>query len=133
VYQKIIVSIDGRPIPWKAPFVGSRGAFSPRYREMQLFQSLITDQYQGPVLEGAVLVDLIFYFKPPKAASKAKRKMMLDGLLRPTTIPDRTNLAKLYEDCLQGIVIKNDSQIVGGVIAKFYGEKDRTEIIVRSI
>lgn len=130
---KIKVVIEGVPLPWKAPFVGSRGAYSPRYNEMKIFKSEIAHQYGGPLIETAVNVDLIFYMPIPKSTSKKKRALMISGHLRPEGPPDRTNLAKLYEDCLQQIVIGKDSRIVDGRIAKFYGEIPRTEIYIESI
>jgi Holliday junction resolvase RusA-like endonuclease len=95
--------------------------------------SSISALYKGPLIELAVNVDLRFYMPIPVNTSKKKRELMLLGLLRPTSTPDRTNMAKLYEDCLQGIVIKNDSQIVGGNISKFYDENPRIEITVEPI
>lgn len=58
---------------------------------------------------------------------------MLDNTIRPETTPDRINLGKLYEDCLQQIVIGNDSKIVDGRVAKFYGENPRTEIYIEPL
>jgi Holliday junction resolvase RusA-like endonuclease len=122
--------IEGTPIPWKAPYVGTRGAFSPRYKEMQMFRFLVKQQYKGEVLLCAVMCEMKFFMPIPKATSNKRRLLMIDGDIRPTARPDRTNCAKLFEDCLNGIVIKDDSQIVGGNISKWYGEEPRTEITI---
>jgi Holliday junction resolvase RusA-like endonuclease len=124
----IKLTIPFPPIPWKAPFVGSRGAFSPRYKEMKLIKSIISEQYHGELIESAIKCEMRFYMPIPKSASKKKRARMIAGELRPIITPDIGNLEKLQCDCLQGIVIKNDSQIVDALSYKYYGEKPRTEI-----
>ncbi len=129
----ITITIPGVPIPWKAPYVGSRGAFSPRYNEMKIIKSEIASQYNGPLIDVAVYADFFFYMPIPKNTSKKRRAAMISGLLRPEKIPDRTNICKLYEDCLQGIVIVNDAKIVDGRAAKFYGEIPSTLINIREI
>lgn len=58
---------------------------------------------------------------------------MLNGLDPPIGVPDRINLGKLYEDCLQGIVILKDSRIVGGRVDKFWGEIAETRMIINRV
>ena len=55
---------------------------------------------------------------------------MLQGKIRPICRPDRTNIGKLYEDALNGIVIVDDSQIVEGSVGKWYCERPRVEIFI---
>jgi Holliday junction resolvase RusA-like endonuclease len=129
----IEIVINGVPLPWKAPYVGSKGAYSPRYHEVQIFRKIIQDQYHGEIIDVAINCDLVFYMPIPKSVSKKKRQLMLSGSIRPEVTPDRTNMAKLYEDCLQGIVIKNDAKIVDGRISKYYSEVPRTVIVIEKV
>jgi Holliday junction resolvase RusA-like endonuclease len=131
--RQVSLNIPGIPIPWKAPYVGSRGAFSPRYKEMKIIKFEIDAQYKGPLIDTAVWVDLFFFMPIPKSTSKKKRQAMIGGFIRPTGTPDRCNLCKLYEDCLQGIVIGKDSKIIDGRVAKFYGEEPCTLIHIKEI
>lgn len=124
----IDIIVPGVPLAWKAPYVGTRGAFSPRYHACQIIKDIIRKQYKGEILDIAICVDMDFYMPIPKSTSQKKKIMMICGHLRPEGTPDRINLGKLYEDCLQGIVIKKDSRIVDGRVAKFYGEVPRTHI-----
>jgi Holliday junction resolvase RusA-like endonuclease len=124
----IKLTIPFPPIPWKAPFVGSRGAFSPRYKEMKLIKSVISTQYHGELIDGAIKCEMRFYMPIPKSVSRKKRAKMIAGEVRPTKVPDIGNLDKLQTDCLQGLVIKNDSQIVYSRSHKYYAEEPRTEI-----
>jgi Holliday junction resolvase RusA-like endonuclease len=130
---KILIRLSGIPLPWKAPYVGTRGAFSPRSEVMALFREQVKKQYQDLLIEDSVDCNLSFYMPIPQSFSKKKRALALAGILRPNKRPDRTNCAKLYEDCLNGIVIKDDSQIVGGYISKWYDEIPRTEIVVETL
>lgn len=129
----IDIVIDEIPIPWKAPYVGTRGAFSPRYEVMKLLKRIVKDQYKGEMLDIPISCDLFFYMPIPKSTSKKKRERMLEGSIRPCGPPDRTNCAKLYEDVLQDIVIKNDARIVGGVIEKWYSDRPRIEIHIEPV
>ena len=123
--------IEGLPLAWKAPFVGSHGAYSPRYNEMKIIRSIIKSQYSKDPVDFPMICDLIFFLPIPKSTSKKRRALMIEGKVRPIGPPDRTNLAKLYEDCLQGIVIMKDSRIVDGRVAKYYAEVPRTLIEIR--
>ncbi len=129
----IELQIISVPLPWKAPYVGSRGAFSPRTEVANIIKRQIASDYKGEVLQDSIGVDLIFYMPIPKATSQKKRALMISGELRPKSTPDRTNMAKLYEDILQDIVYTNDSLIADGRVAKYYGEVPRIEIKIWKI
>lgn len=122
------IEILGVPIPWKAPYVGTRGAYSPRTKMMHDTREILRVQYKGPFYTEAINVDFEFNMPIPKSTSKKKRKLMLEGKIRPTGTPDRGNLEKLYADILQGICYNNDSIIVGGKVEKWYSEIPSTKI-----
>lgn len=129
---EIRLTLNGVPLPWKAPLKGTHGFYSPRHAVNKILIEELKAQYSGEVLTNPFICDLIFYLPLPKSISEKKRKLMLSGELRPQAQGDRTNLAKAYEDLLQGIVIKNDKQIVGGKVEKWYGNEPRTEYVLRS-
>jgi Holliday junction resolvase RusA-like endonuclease len=74
----------------------------------------------APLFEGQLSITIIATFLPPKSVSKKTRAEMLSGCIRPTTKPDWDNLSKCT-DALNGIVFRDDSQIVTGRVAKIYG------------
>lgn len=129
----IRIEIVGTPLCWKAPYVGTKGAFSPRYHHMNFMRELVKQQYSGEILDVAIICDLTFFMPIPISTSKKRRLQMISGMIRPEGTPDRVNLGKLAEDFLQGIVIKNDSKIVGGRIDKYYGEEPRTVIEINKL
>jgi Holliday junction resolvase RusA-like endonuclease len=129
----IKIVIPGNPIPWRAAFVGRRGAFSPRTKILNDYRINVRSQYSGPLIESAVDCHVFCFMPIPKSTSKANRILMLEGKIRPISRPDRTNIAKLVEDSLNGIVISDDSIIVGGSVEKWYDERPRVELRIKKI
>lgn len=127
------IEIPGQPLPWKAPYVGTRGAYSIRTPVMNQLKALVKPQWKDPIIQKSdrgIRVDIDFFMAIPKSTSKKKKDLMLARKIRPVKVPDRTNCAKFYEDLLQGIVFENDSFIVEGDIRKFYDEIPRTVIYI---
>ena len=64
----------------------------------------------------------------PKSFSKKKRREALEGKVLPATKPDLKNYVAGIEDALEGVVFKNDSQIISYDCAKYYGDPPRIEV-----
>lgn len=79
-------------------------------------------QVGQPVLVGPLELQLIATATVPDSWSNKKRAAALAGELKPTGKPDLDNLAKLYADALNGILWKDDSQLVRMALEKRYGE-----------
>lgn len=58
---------------------------------------------------------------------------MLAGIMHHVKRPDTSNLTKLCEDSLTGIVFEDDSQVVEIQAKKLYGEKEKTLIMIESL
>ena len=72
---------------------------------------------------------LITAYKPiPSSVSKKKLRLMLDRLIFPGKKPDWDNIGKIICDALNGIVWKDDAQIVDGRVVKLYAEHPRVEV-----
>ena len=91
------------------------------------------EQYDGPLLQGALGVSMFFYRPRPLGHYGTGRNA---GVLRasapayPTTRPDALKLARGVEDALQGVLYRDDSQIVLEQLFKYYGEPARCEVTV---
>lgn len=129
----IHIILPGVPVCWSAPYVGARGCFSKKTPIKNQIRPVVREQYDHDPLQCAVSVDFVFFMPIPKATSKKKRYMMINDQVFHDKTPDRSNLVKFYEDVLQGIVYLNDSQIIDGNAAKYYGEIPRTEIHIYPI
>lgn len=84
-----------------------------------------------PVADVGFIAIIDAGFAIPKSWSKKKREAALRGEIRPTKKPDADNIAKIILDPLNEIVYKDDSQIVGLCVTKFYTVKPC--VIVRLI
>lgn len=69
-----------------------------------------------------------FYFPVKPSDSQSKKNEKLWGFQLPNEKPDFDNLQKFYADCGNGILWKDDCQIVISHSNKFYDENPRTEI-----
>lgn len=93
-------------------------------------------QYQGEILTGPVVLEVIFYRQRNKGHYGTGRNA---GILKdsapayPITKPDTTKLLRGTEDALTGIVYRDDSQVVHQVASKRFGNPVRVEIKVRQM
>lgn len=71
--------------------------------------------------DGPVEVDLLAAFAPPASASKKQRAAMLAWEVAPAKKPDLDNVVKVL-DALNGIVWRDDAQVVRITAAKVYAE-----------
>src|SRR6185295_6108160 len=72
-----------------------------------------------PPLEGPVCVDVVAYFAIPGSWSNKKKRQAEIGVIHPTKKPDWDNLAKVT-DSLNGVVWRDDTQVVSGRVLKVY-------------
>lgn len=88
---------------------------------------LQTGNYRFP--DGTPLAMTIWaYMGIPKSASKKRRQLMAEGLIRPTKKPDVDNICKVVADSINGIAYRGDSAIVIATIYKLYAEQPRLEV-----
>lgn len=117
----IILRINGTPIPWTAPRVGKNGTYAPHGEMKKYLKRRIGLLYNGPLITKPVTCDLNFYMPVTKSEEKKFKAMREKGeRIFHKKKPDRINLAKFAEDLLEGSILKNDSQIIGGNIQKEY-------------
>lgn len=80
-------------------------------------------------LQGAIGVSIRAFMPMPQAMAKSKAKSAaaLAGTIRPLTKPDVDNFAKVI-DALNGIVWRDDNQVVDLAVSKFYSDRPRLEL-----
>lgn len=128
----IELHIPLQPVPWQAPKKGKYTFYDPKEKEKRCVRFYLREQYQGEPLDEFVVLLFSFNFKFPKNLTKKKREMISNGQLFPTR-SDCTNMQKLYEDCLKGIVIKDDRKVTKIFSRKMYADKDSIFIEVFTI
>ncbi|GAA0491114.1 RusA family crossover junction endodeoxyribonuclease [Salinibacillus aidingensis] len=103
-------------------------------RTYKQYVKLVASQHAPKnLILGPVSVSIKIYRQIPKSMSKKLRKLSLDEIHRPTKKPDCSNIAKGIEDALNGVIYKDDSQIVELQVSKYYSEKPRVEVTIQEI
>lgn len=93
---------------------------------------------QHELLRGPIVLEATFYQPRPKGHYRTKHGQPTDELkpgvpLYPTSKPDTTKLVRAVEDAMEGIVFRNDAQIVNQWARKMYGEPARCEVRVEAL
>jgi len=110
-----------------------RGTYTPKKTvdyEIYIKELFVVSYPDFVPLEGPLTIQLRAWMKIPKSTSKKKMKLMEERIIRPTKKPDMSNILKAAEDALNTLAYHDDSQIVTGIIHKFYSEKPRLEIVI---
>jgi Holliday junction resolvase RusA-like endonuclease len=86
----------------------------------------------GPteILETPITLALYFRLPMPQSWSKKRKEAALKGLKAPTKKPDWDNLGKAVSDALNGVIFKDDSQIVSAHVRKIYSAVPGVDIYV---
>lgn len=133
----IEILLHGKPQAWQRARLTKTGIhFTPKQTRVKeaTIAALAEEVMRGRArLEGAVEMDVIACSEIPQSWSKKKREAAARGEIRPTSRPDWDNLGKLFSDALNGIVYRDDAQVVDARVRKIYGAAAYTKAIVREI
>lgn len=126
----IHIDLYGEPIPQARHRIARRGNFvhsyDPQAKLKEGYKWQIKSQYREKPLTIPVYLDITFFMPIPKSTSKRLRRQMLDGVCYHMKRPDLDNLQKFVLDCLQDLVLEDDSQVVEIRTKKIYSEKPGT-------
>ena len=130
----IIMTVVGEPKPWQVWVRMS--APTPGYLAFKAYQQTIQAKCletwrNQPLIETAVEIHLEFVRSypnnlPKKEASREKR--LREALVRK---PDLDNLCKAAIDGIEGIIIKDDTVVVGLTAEKRFGPEAMTVITIK--
>lgn len=136
----ITFTIPGQPQGKGRPRVGSIAG------KARMFTPAKTVQYEGliahaaagalagrPLLEGPVEMALAIECQVPTSWSGKKQRMALAGEIHPTTKPDADNVLKAVCDGCNGVLWRDDVQVVQLRIVKRYCATPRVRVMVRPL
>ena len=82
------------------------------------------------LFEGPCSISLDVVLQIPASWSKRKQAMAEAGSIKPTTKPDVDNVLKAVGDGCNGVVWRDDSQVVQVTMAKRYGVKPGVTVVI---
>jgi Holliday junction resolvase RusA-like endonuclease len=128
--EEIHLKFDGIPVPLARPRFGKRGHVYTPEKCQSAKRSIAIDAMKAmrgmDPLTVPLSVEMIFTMKMPKKP----KKNQLKGCHHVST-PDLSNLIKLVEDALNGVVWKDDSIISELRCWKRYGSEPSTIVRVK--
>ncbi len=141
------LTVHATPIPWKAPYVGKKGAFTPgtktnptsRKDYKEAVASAFIAAHGRPMLKNAVAWQGVYYHKRPNGGKRPKNypaEMPWGRNLKrlpKVSRPDADNCGKLLRDALEYVAYYNDSQVYHPDDMNLYadhGAEPRIEIVV---
>ena len=132
--------VPGQPVAKGRHKTARRGKFLTHYTPAK------TVNYEGlvahaaciamagkPLITGACYLELNIRLQIPESWPKKKKEMAAAGLIGATKKPDADNLEKSLCDGMNGVVWKDDSQVVDVVKRKRYAETPCVVVIVREL
>ena len=133
----LLFTVHLKPEPQKQTKFGSYKGRVFTYNPSQAYINKIIWQVKAyapkePIL-GAVELSLFFFLPIPKATTIPKKNQMIAGKIMHVKRPDFDNLAYLITNACKGIIYKDDSQIVRGIISKMYSHEPRIVVKVREL
>lgn len=123
----IQVIIPGQPQGKGRPRIGKIGAHARMFTPAKTvaYESLValcaTEALRGAaLLEGPVRVRMHLWCQTPKTLTKRERADIATGAKRPTTKPDIDNVVKAIFDGFNGVLWRDDVQVVELTVVKAY-------------
>lgn len=129
----ITLEIYGTPISQQRPRFSKKTGrcFDSQAAIKEGVKWQIKSQYREKPLSIPLFMNAIFFMPIAKSHSALKKKQMANGLLGHIQRPDLDNLVKFILDCLNNLVIEDDSLICEMKAKKVYSTQPST--IVRLI
>lgn len=136
----ISFNIPGQPVAKGRPKFARRGAFVTTYTPEKTvnYENLVkmaaSQGMAGRTPSAAPLeMEVCLWMQIPASWSKKKRAAAVIGQVMPTKKPDADNCLKGLKDGCNGIVWRDDAQVVSIILQKKYSETPMACIIVREL
>ena len=140
--RKIEFFVPGTPVGKGRPRAARRGAgvvmFTPGktadYEALvaaTAAAALACDALAHQLLDGPLEAVLEMRFPAPASWSKAKRARALAGAEWHTSKPDADNVAKAILDACNGVVFRDDAQVVVLIATKAFSEEPGVRVVIR--
>ena len=133
----VTFGVDGLPVGKGRPRFARVGKFVQTYSDKKTVAwedqvRAAAQKAMGPtdILETPVTLALYFRLPIPQSWSKKRQEAAKNQLESYTKKPDWDNLGKAVSDALNGVIYKDDSQVVSAHIRKVYSTVPGVDIFV---
>lgn len=137
---EISFTVPGQPIAKGRPKFARRGNFVTAYNpaktvnyEGLVAHSAMVEMIGKSLIAGPISVQMDIRLQIPESWSKRKKELALSGLVAATKRPDLDNIFKALADGMNGVVFKDDCQIVQTLTTKKYAETPGVYVVVREL
>lgn len=121
--------LPGDPTPLARPRFGNKTVWDAQKGQKLVNGIGLREQHENvPLFEGALHLDITFYFPVPKVNRK-HHKVGAFHIFK----PDLSNLIKYVEDVAVDILYKDDAIIAKITAQKLYAEHPRTEFTITNL
>lgn len=134
----ITFKVDADPVGKQRARYAKRGNFVQTYTpdKTRNYESLIKEAAieamgSNEILETPVTLYLYIRAPIPKSSTKKRLEAISKGLEKPIKKPDASNVLKSVEDAMNGVVYKDDSQIVNIHVSKVYSSQSGIDVCVK--
>ena len=125
--MRVSFTVPGQPVAKQRPKFARMGSFVKTYtpKETVNYESLVrlaASQAMGNIepMEGPIVLLVEIALTIPTSQSRKKQALMAQGSILPTKKPDGDNVLKAIKDACNGVVWRDDSQVVDGRYTKRY-------------
>lgn len=134
----VTFKVDADPVGKQRARYAKRGNFVQTYTpdKTRNYESLIKEAAieamgSSEPLETPVTLYLYIRAPIPKSLPKKRLEACLNGLEKPIKKPDASNVLKSVEDAMNGVVYKDDSQIVNIHVSKVYSSVSGVDVCIK--
>lgn len=135
---QLFFTVEGTPVGKGRPKFARRGNFVTAYTptKTRTYESLIAEAAKKAMgtsepLQTPIAAYIYITVPIPQSYPKKRRDACLNGFERPCKKPDCDNILKAFFDAMNGIVYKDDCQIVSIHAAKNYGSVGMVEVMIK--
>lgn len=130
-------TVDGLPIAKGRPRAFRVGNFIRHHtpKRTENYEAWVRGCAQAAMegrnlLDGACRLDVAFYLPVPSSWPAWKQEAALEERVKPTGRPDLDNMLKAIKDACNGVVFRDDSQIVELTSCKAYGDEPEARVLI---
>jgi Holliday junction resolvase RusA-like endonuclease len=129
--------VTGKPVGKGRPRASTRGGFVRMYTDAKTlgYEAAIADEAARAMsgaepFETPMQMQVSCYYPIPKSWPKKIKQGAIDEEVFPKVKPDLDNVVKAVLDALNGVVYRDDAQVVNLVATKRYATEPRVEVYI---